>query len=297
MQILYGHLCIKNVLVYIGIIIFVLLLFAKQSRKWYAISMKKDEEILVEGGLSVDEAYVYNALLEKGAQKASQVATWTGINRTLVYKALDKLESIGAVEKSDRAQAISIFKAAHPSAFVVALEKRKEALERTTESFKINIGPLISRFNLLSGKPNVQFFEGYNGVRKVVFDSLNSKTEILSFADNEAVNRLYPELNKEYLPMRKKLAIKKRLISIDTPYIRTLAKGDDLDITERRVIQENFSFATVIQIYDNKISYITLEKERSLGVIIEDMSIYEMHRTLFEVLWKNAILLDPVLEK
>jgi hypothetical protein len=66
-----------------------------------------------------------------------------------------------------------------------ALEKRKEALERSTETFKINIGPLISRFNLLSGKPNVQFFEGMEGALTAAYDSLQAKGEILTLIDAE----------------------------------------------------------------------------------------------------------------
>jgi DNA-binding phage protein len=51
--------------------------------------MKKEEEILVEGGLTEDESIRIQHSPREGCSKASQVAKWTGINRTLVYKALD----------------------------------------------------------------------------------------------------------------------------------------------------------------------------------------------------------------
>ena len=42
-----------------------------------------------------------------------------------------------------------------------------------------------------------------------------------------------------------------------------------------------------MQIYDNKISYLTLSDKEMIGVIIEDKYIYKMHKDLFEYMWKN----------
>ncbi len=246
------------------------------------------ENILIEGGLSEDQALVYQSLLERGPQKAKALSSWSGIKRGLTYKILEQLENMGLVNKKGGTGAVTTFSASHPSLLLNKLEKDKKNLELATETVKYGLGNFISQFNLQEGKPNVQFFEGKEGIKKVVFDTLYSKTEILSFADNESVNKLYPELNKEYVPLRKKAQIKKRLISIDSEYIRNLAKNDDREFTERRLVTENFNFATVMQIYDGKISYINIVENKSIGVIIEDASIYEMHKVLFEVIWKNA---------
>lgn len=43
-----------------------------------------------------------------------------------------------------------------------------------------------------------------------------------------------------------------------------------------------------MQIYDNKISYITLEPKRMMGVIVEDRHLYEMHLYFFEYIWRHA---------
>ena len=122
----------------------------------------------------------------------------------------------------------------------------------------------------------------------VPLDSYGSKTEILTYADNEAMNKYYPELNKENIETRKKIHIKKRLISIDSSFIRELAKNDDPEVTERRVLANVVNFATIMQIYDNKVTYITLEPNRAIGIIIEDKAIYTMQKELFEVMWQIA---------
>lgn len=247
-----------------------------------------NEKILIEAGLSEEQALVYGALLDRGPQKASALATWTGIKRGLIYKVLDQLESMHLVEKKGGEGTVASFAPLHPSNIMDMVEARAKSILLTKETLAYSLGPLASQFNLLSGKPNVQFYEGQEGVEKVVRDSYTSKTEILTYADNEAMNKYYPNLNKENVAARKKAKVKKRIISIDTQYIRELAKNDDPEITERRVIKSDEMFATAMQIYDNKVTYITLDPQKSIGVIIEDISIYKMHKTLFETLWANA---------
>lgn len=250
--------------------------------------MRGEENILIQAGLSEEQALVYQSLLERGSQKASDLSKWTGVKRGLIYKVLEQLENMSLISKHGGPGTVATFSPSHPSALLLNIERKEKEMALTKEILVSSIGSLSSKFNLISGKPNVQFFEGKEGVAKVLRDSLTSQTEILTFADNEAMNKYYPELNKENVEARKKSKIKKRLISIDTPYIRELAKNDDPEITERRVLNSNDKFAVAMQIYDNKISYITLEADRAIGVIIEDNAIYEMQKVIFENLWNEA---------
>ena len=71
--------------------------------------------------------------------------------------------------------------------------------------------------------------------------------------------------------------IKKKGIVVDTPFARTFLKNYAPGVTETKLIERDMSaFHTVMQIYDGKISYITLSEENLIGVIIADPRIYEM---------------------
>jgi hypothetical protein len=199
----------------------------------------------------------------------------------------------GIVEKKDINGKISLFAPIHPRELEKLLAKKKEEINNTKKALDESIGQMISKYNLFIGKPNVQFFEGKDGVAKVVRDSFTSETEILTFADNEAMNKYYPELNKENIEARKKSHIKKRLISVDTPYVRELAKNDIPEVTERRLIDSKDKFSVAVQIYDNKVAYLTLDPDKAIGVIIEDKAIYEMQKMIFENMWSNAIKIIP----
>jgi hypothetical protein len=45
-------------------------------------------------------------------------------------------------------------------------------------------------------------------------------------------------------------------------------------------------FQSVMQIYDNKVSYITLTDDYLVGIIITDQYIADTHKYLFESLWE-----------
>ena len=96
-------------------------------------------------------------------------------------------------------------------------------------------------------------------------------------------------MNKTYVTERMKRNINKRGLVPDTPENRAFMGGyadKTLEMTETRFIPcDQAPFSTVMQIYDNKVSYSTLGGESLIGVIIEDPRIYTMHRTLYDYLW------------
>ena len=252
------------------------------------MNTNNDERILVEAGLSEEQSAIYSALLEKGPQKASNIASWTGIKRPLSYKILEQLENIGLVEKKGGAGSVATFSPKHPSNLLTTIEQKEKSLALTKEMLTYSLGQLTSKFNLLSDKPNIQFFEGKEGIKKVALDSTHSKTDICSFVDTEAVLEIYPDLNSEYVSQRVSTGIKKKIISTDSPTVREAVKNDDKNLTEQRIIKQKIHFATVVMMYDNKVSFISLDPTKNIGVIIEDENIYKTNKAIFDYIWETA---------
>lgn len=247
-----------------------------------------DEKILIEAGLSEEQAAIYSALLDKGPLKAGAISAWTGLKRGLIYKVLDQLENMGLVSKKGGEGTVAVFAPEHPSILAVIMERKEKSFALAKEAVSFSLGALSSKFNLLSGKPNVQFYEGKEGIKKVLEDTLLAPagTEIYTYADIEAITKYIPEINKEYSAKRENLKIKKKGLVLDTEKAREIIKNYHTDVTETRFVKSNTSeFETVIQIYENKISYITLRDDSMIGVIIEDSSIYKIHKAIFETLW------------
>ena len=88
------------------------------------------------------------------------------------------------------------------------------------------------------------------------------------------------------------LDIYKKLLVPDTAFTRDLYSKEKSLVTEVRAIPESIvAFQVTMQIYDGKISYLTLTNDRKLGIIIEDPHIYQMHKYLFEMLYEKAEIL------
>lgn len=247
-----------------------------------------NEKILIEAGLSEEQAAIYSALLDKGPMKAGSLSSWTGIKRGLIYKVLDQLENMGLISQKGGDGTVAVFAPEHPSRLAEMMERKERSLALSKETVMFSLGTLSSKFNLLSGKPNVQFYEGEEGIKKISDDSLSSKTEILSYIDNEAVNKYMATINKEHIENRKQLKIKKKMLAVDSEYIRERVKTMDKETTEVRIIPKSESFGTAMQIYDNKVSYITLTENKKIGIIIEDTNITQMHKIIFQALWEKS---------
>ncbi len=122
----------------------------------------------------------------------------------------------------------------------------------------------------------------------MINDSLNSKETILQYIDNEAVNKFVPKENEDYVKKRIKLGIKKEMLSPDSDYAKEHARQINNELTEVRIAKEIRNFGTVMQIYDNKISYLTLSENKKIGIIIEDQDIANMHKIFFRQAWENG---------
>jgi len=69
----------------------------------------QEENILIQAGLSEEQAQIYQALLERGPQRASDLTKWVGLKRGLVYKVLEQLENIGLALKSEGKGTVAVF--------------------------------------------------------------------------------------------------------------------------------------------------------------------------------------------
>lgn len=244
-------------------------------------------------GLTPEQAEIYQVLLKNGPLPAGKIHQKTPYKRGLVYKLLDSMVESGVVIKRTDLAKIAIFEPAHPLRLKELAETKEKEAKQAQSALTGIIDQMTSEFNLVSGKPGVQFFEGLEGVKKVLANSLSSRSEIYTYADIEAIVKYIDKINQEYVERRERLKIKKKALILDTPFARKYLDDYHRDITDIKLIQYRANpFQTVMQIYDNKVSYITLNPDNMIGVIIEDPHIYSTHKYLFEYMWNTAVLYE-----
>lgn len=249
-------------------------------------------ETLKQAGLSEAQALVFQALLKEKESRAGKLAKFLPLKRGLIYKSLDDLVALGLAEKQEKPGEVALYRSKHPTALQGIIDTKERSIRDAKQAVEGLLPALVSDFNLHSSRPGVLVYEGEEGIEAVLDDSLRAKEIIYSYVDVEAVEKNISEINARYMKKREKLDIYKKLLVPDTPFIRDLYSKEKSLVTEVRAIPESIiPFEVTMQIYDGKVSYLTLANDRKLGVIIEDPHIYQMHKYLFEMLYEKAEVL------
>lgn len=249
-------------------------------------------EILEKIGLDKKEAALYYQLLKYGPNRASTLAYQLGQPRTSVQNILLRLEKEHIVSKT-MAKNVYIFAASHPDNLVQLLQMRKRKLmsdlDSTIEELQQEIPAFMRAMEFKKSVPRISFFQGRDGVRKILFDTLTSKTEIKGYANVDTLFLFVKDINDEYVAQREKTDIKKRSLLLDTPFARKIAESGIYSpkshVSHKWISSALYPFSLEMNIYDGKISYITYVEEDFVGVIIENEHIYRMHDSMWNLVW------------
>lgn len=255
------------------------------------------EQHLIQAGLTKEQAIIYEVLLKSGPLRATQISQKSAdyneknpIKRGLVYKLLDQLLEMGLVEKEEEQGTVSVFKLAHPLKIQDLVKKKENEAKNAEIALENVLGSLVSDFNLISGKPGIQIFEGLEGIKKVLDDTLirNTEKKILTFSDVAGYEKYLKEWNtNHYAPKRKKLGIyEKVIIPNNQKAIQYMNNYKANDITDILFIDHQlFPFSTEVNIYSNKISFVTFSENTHVGVIIDNSEIYNTLSSVFNFCW------------
>lgn len=245
-------------------------------------------ELLTNAGLTDSQAQLYEIIIGLGPSTAGRIAKNAPFKRGLVYKILDELVQLGLAEEQKESGKAAKFMPAHPSKLKSIVELREKSLRTAAEALETALPRIVSAFNLTSGKPGIRFYEGSEAIEQIANDSLTAATEILTYIDSDALEQYHSKTNEKYVATRAAKGIKKRVLTTDTPYQRAMYAKTKETAQMRFMHMASFSAKTIMQVYDNKISYVVLEPDRVIGVIIEDAIIAQMHRLLFNHEWERA---------
>ena len=246
-------------------------------------------------GLTKTQANTLDFLLENGENKASDIARAVKQPRGAIYKALDELLALELVEKLEKTREIARFRPLHPRKLEKVLEKRENTLRQSKGTLEEILPNLTSAFNLTVNRPGVKFYEGEEGFKKVLCDTLASKTEVYMVINREALadQEKFKEINEEYKRRRVRAGIRKKILRVgkipENPQLQNSGDEQYNSITEVKYTDKEVApFKSSIQIYDNKISYQIIDGDNLVSILVEDKNIFELHKATFELMWNSA---------
>lgn len=253
------------------------------------------KKALADVGFTDKEVSVYISLLELGPQPVSVIARKSNLNRSTTYVVLESLLKRGVVSKFTRSD-IQHFAATNPESLLAYIERSKKDLEKYHQCIKDLLPHIKSLSNPYTFKPRVSYYEGIEGVKQVMDDTLNAKGEILCYsALDKWLSGPLGDYIKDY--GRRRIFEKKihlRGLVCDTKIVREyLSKEYPGKLTKTRLLPKNLSiFDNEINIYNDKMAIVSIHSEEMFGVIIQSQAIADTQKQIFELAWMGAVVLE-----
>lgn len=237
-------------------------------------------EILEKFGLSEKESMVYLAILQLGQSSISEIAKKAEMKRTTVYRMTDELIRLGLVVKVPKTKK-NLLIAENPDILLENLEKKEKIIKDSLPLFK-------AIYNTSETKPKIKFFEGKEGIKTLVYDSLknNKSKEIFwIWPMKDAWQVLGKEENLNYIKERIRLKIHAKNIRPEEKEVDIKeAASAKKYLREVRYSPENMDYSITVGIYGNKVSVFSSEKE-NFGFLIESAEFSQLMRQIYYILW------------
>jgi len=234
-------------------------------------------EELQEFGLSNTEAKVYLALLEIGKSQAGQITKKSGVNRTNVYDALERLISKGLVSYISLNNK-KMFEA-------ISAVRLEEILAERQSKLKKVINEIKSRYLSRKKDEDAEIFKGKEGIKSIFEDILREKKSLFVYGAESKFREMFPFYQKHWNDERAKLKIKVKIIYSER--VRAIKKKEGLKLLEMKFLPETYEFPSMVMVYgDNVVTVVWAEMPFAFAVKSKEVAKSNMN--YFDILWKIA---------
>lgn len=243
------------------------------------------QETLSDTGLSEAEIKVFVFLLQHDVGlRVSDISRRTRTNRTTLYGILKSLAERGLVSSSEQ-RGVLLFQSIQPHLLVDYLERAQERLAKNIKKVE-EIVPDITRLrNKEKGyRPQMQFFDGTEGIKQAYEDPLRNNKEkvIYGFGGIHAIyNLMSMDWIDYYLKKRPALGIKWLALAVDSPASRAMSKRDTVQLRTTKFLPAEFNFDIELGAYDDKTLIVSFAEDHPWALIITDKKIAETIKALF----------------
>jgi sugar-specific transcriptional regulator TrmB len=245
------------------------------------------ESEIKKSGLSDKEAKVYLALLELGQAPPSEVASYSGVNRATTYVILEELRKRGLATSFEKSKKIH-FAAEPPERLKNLFEIEKEKLENNFSDLKNILPDLEKLYESRGERPKVRFFDGIEGIKSIREDIFKTRAKNMEeIVPLDESHKDFPPSKEDH---REKMSIKLRGVNFRVIY--TSKKGKiwpkikGINESVKFVKPDFLPLSSEIVLFGNK-TIIVVSKKKKFGVVLEDESITNTIRSVFNLLWKN----------
>jgi sugar-specific transcriptional regulator TrmB len=236
---------------------------------------------LSETGLSSNETKVYLASLALGPATVKEIAEKARLKRATVYYTLEQLKQKTLMQEIYEGLKRK-FQPHNPDLLETLYEQRKKHLHEA-------LPELRALYNLRGGNSTVQYFEGTVAVRSAyeqVLQSLTSRDFYYVIANEDFWKKSDSKFFSEYRKRRAAVAVEAKIVLVDTPAAREVKRLQRNYNSNVKLLSPEVPISTNLIVIP-KLLLMHQLIEPNTALVIENPSIVQMQKELFEIMWKS----------
>jgi Predicted transcriptional regulators len=244
-------------------------------------------------GLEPEIADIYLALHTHGPQSMSELSRNSRVERTRLYRLIDQLLESNLIEVESQYKR-GIIKAAPISNLRILISQKEQELQSLQDELEL-IEQVLGRNSLSSPATRVQFYQGPQGIRQMIWNTLQAKTDIVSFSYrilDEATGRAFME---RWAAEFEEKNLQERLL-VNDEFIESWRENKPKVTNQRRIggityhhiPEETFKITHSASVYNDVTAYFHWKDNEVFGVEIYNKEIADSQRQFFEILWPKS---------
>lgn len=251
---------------------------------------------LQNSGLSDKASLIYTCLLEMGGAYPSTLSRITKLNRSTVYKILLDLSVKGLITEIERGKKL-FYQIEKPEKLIRYSRMQSEIAAEAYKNTRELLPEIEEIFGKNPNRPKIRYFQNADDIISIYEEMVSGrkKYEMIAFSNAEEIKRFFPlKALRKFVKAKERIGITTRAIVTDTEenrrYNSSVFPGIKKSIwpSIRYASTDIFPFRGEITMYeDNKVAIIKLKDNKLIGLIIEDQSIHDMMKAIFEMLWRS----------
>ena len=247
--------------------------------------MKSNQLIdtLKEFGLTENEAEIYFTSLSLGPSTIIKIARASEIKRTTIYSTIDSLRQKGLMNIQVEGFKKK-FMAEDPKKLEQILEARKERFRNLLPEFS-------AIYNLQGGESFIKYYEGLpaiKGVYETLIRDIKPHEDYLVLSNPDKTIGLDERFMMDFMYRRAKLPINIRMILQESESGHKLQNLDRNLNSKTKILAPSTKLNTNLVITPQRV-FIHQLIEPIIGIVIENKSVIQMHKEMYEVIWDSLL--------
>lgn len=247
-------------------------------------------------GLDEVEAKIYLHLLDKGPQKPLDLSRDINVNRSRIYRYIDKLIAKKLIEVSNVERGKRL-KASLPQNLELLIYEKEQEIKSQKENLPEILKELTNLPQNLQKSIEIKHYHGTDGLKQMLWNHLSAKKEILVFGfenRNDIAGKAFAEKIRYEQVKRKITKIEVENATDQGDYWYTSVPNWGKYYKSRYIPPEVLNIKQYQVIFNDTISILSWSDGNKVGVEIANSPFVDMYRQIF---WKFWDIAEAYIEK